>query len=72
MQPIFLKEPIILERHRHSKNPFEEEEAKEDEEEGMSLTSSNLFSEAPKSPKKTKRRDSYSSKEIEMKSIIFN
>lgn len=78
MQPLFLKELIphrdLLEIKAESQ--YEEEETKEEEE---SLAGSNLFGDAqrPISPasstkrKKTIVKDSYS-KEIEMKSIIFN
>jgi hypothetical protein len=92
MQPVFLKE-LIPHREMHmiatvNKNPFEEEESKDEEE--ADLNGSNIFEDDkediirrrdgkyPISPasnaKKSgrNRKNSYSSKEIEMKSIIFN
>ena len=72
MQPIFLKELISDGRALRKPNPFTQEEEEKDEEETPSLTSPNIFDEKHKALKKGQRRDSYSAKEIEMKSIIFN
>jgi hypothetical protein len=55
-----------------TKNPFNEEEEDDKEETLNNAFEDNKLSVSPSSGKKAQRKDSYSSKEIEMKSIIFN